>query len=82
MSEDLYYHNKLMGRIYAEQDIRKIEALRGRFTDEEIRQAIQNQITQYEARLQEATEIKEKSGIAHYTSYLETFRAGFKVKMD
>lgn len=75
MKEDIYYHNRLMGRTYAEQDIRKIEDLKGRVSPQEVERAIRLQIAEYEAKLQAAEAMHEHSGVAHYTAYLTTFRA-------
>ncbi len=75
MREDVYYHNRLMGRTYAEQDIRKIEALRGSVSPQELGRAIRLQLTEYEAKLKEAESMNERSGVAHYSAYIATFRA-------
>lgn len=71
---DIYYHDKLMGKTYAQQDIGKIEALREKISVQELHQAILVQIAQYEEKLREAKAMQDKSGIAHYASYLATFK--------
>jgi len=75
---DMYYHDKLMGKTYAQQDIGKIEALRKKVSVQDLHQAIQIQIAQYEKKLQEAKDMRDKSGIAHYTAYLATFKAALQ----
>jgi hypothetical protein len=75
---DIYYHDKLMGKTYAQQDIGKIEVLREKVATEELHQAILVQIARYEKKLQEARDMRDKSGIAHYTAYLVTFKGAMQ----
>lgn len=75
---DIYYHDKIMGKTYAEIDLKKIEALRDKVSVQELHQAILVQIARVEEKLQKAREMKWKSDIEHYTYYLATFKAGMQ----